>query len=229
VSGTTPLDYREWRTSALGAITERLERAAVFELAGPVRGLRVVDVGCGDGAYARAAAQAGAQVVGIDRAEAPLRAVHAGPGDPEVHLAVAEAAQLPFRDCTFDVVLAVTVLCFVPHPERAIAEMVRVLQPGGTLILAELGCWSTWAMWRRVRAWFGPSVWARARFRSSRELAALMSAQGLVVERVRGAAFYPPVAALARWLSPADPLLGRFTTMGAAFVALRGTKARAAP
>jgi hypothetical protein len=56
-----------------------------------------------------------------------------------------------------------------------------------------------------------------------------MSAQGLVVERVRGAAFYPPVAALARWLSPVDPLLGRFMTLGAAFVALRGTKARAAP
>ncbi len=63
---TTPLDYAAWRATRVGVTTEWLERAAVLELAGPLGGLDVLDVGCGDGAYALAAAEAGARVTGVD-------------------------------------------------------------------------------------------------------------------------------------------------------------------
>jgi predicted RNA methylase len=56
---TPPKGDGGWTATALGATTERLERAAVLELAGPLAGRDVLDVGCGDGTYALAAAAAG--------------------------------------------------------------------------------------------------------------------------------------------------------------------------
>jgi hypothetical protein len=64
-----------------------------------------------------------------------------------------------------------------------------------------------------------------ARFRSSRELRMLADQAGLSVTRVRGAVYYPPVGVLARMLAPLDPWLGRLSTFGAAFIALRAVKA----
>jgi ubiquinone/menaquinone biosynthesis C-methylase UbiE len=62
-----------------------------------------------------------------------------------------QAEHLPFNNDSFDYVLAVTVLCFVRDAERAVAEMARVLKPGGYLVIGELGQSSLWAMHRRVR------------------------------------------------------------------------------
>jgi predicted RNA methylase len=59
MKGVTPLDCAGWRETPLGTVTERLERRAVLDLAGPLAGRDVLDVGCGDGAYGLAAAGAG--------------------------------------------------------------------------------------------------------------------------------------------------------------------------
>jgi SAM-dependent methyltransferase len=222
----TPLEYASWRASTLGSITERLERAVVLDLAGPLHGRDVLDVGCGDGAYALAAARAGARVTGLDRSAAVLDAARAGAASEglALDLQVGDATALPFAAARFDVVLAVTVLCFVDEPARAVAEMARVLRPGGVLVLGELGRWSAWAAWRRVRAWAGSRTWRAARFWSAGELRSLVRDAGLVPGAVRGAAFHPPVGAAARLLEPVDAYLGRATRMGAAFVAVRALR-----
>ena len=219
---STPLDYAPWRATTLGAVTERLERDVVLELAGSLEGLDVLDVGCGDGAYALAAARAGAHVTGLDRSGAAVAAARArteGEG-LALELQVADARALPFPAARFDVVLAVTVLCFVEDPAQAIAEMARVLRPGGVLVLGELGRWSVWAAWRRLRSWIGATAWRAARFWSTGELQTLLREAGLVPGIARGAAFYPPAGAVARVLEPVDPYLGRATRFGAAFVAV---------
>jgi SAM-dependent methyltransferase len=133
--------------------------------------------------------------------------------------------RLPFPDASFDVVASVTVLCFVADAAGAVREMARVLRPGGRLVLGELGRWSVWAALRRVRGWFGSPTWKVARVRSSRGLRMLADQAGLSVTRVRGAVYYPPVGVLARMLAPLDPWLGRLSTFGAAFIALRAVKA----
>jgi SAM-dependent methyltransferase len=225
-AGSTPLDYAPWRATTLGAITERLERTVVFDLVGPLEGRDVLDIGCGDGVYALAAARAGAHVIGLDRSAAAVDAAraHAESEGLAVDLQVGDAGALPFPADRFDVVLAVTVLCFAEDPARAIAEMARVLRPGGVLVLGELGKWSAWAAWRRLRAAAGSKTWRGARFRSAAELRSLLRAEGLAPASERGAAFYPPIGAAARILEPVDRLLGRVTRLGAAFVAIAARK-----
>jgi SAM-dependent methyltransferase len=225
--GLTPLDYAAWRASSVGRITERLERAAVLDLVGETATVDVLDVGAGDGAYAIALARNGARVTALDRSATALRAARTC--GERLRAVRGDAQALPFDDAAFDLVIAVTVLCFVPDPDRAMAEMARVLRPGGRLILGELGLWSAWATWRRARALFRPSIWRHTRFWTPRALRRLVARAGLVPGRIRGAVFHPPLAIAAAALEPLDPWLRRATTVGAAFVALRAEKPAVLP
>lgn len=96
----------------------------------------VLDVGCGPASItallARAAREDGL-VLGIDLSEAMLaRAVRAELG-PQVGFVRADAQQLPLRDETVDAVVSIAVLQLIPNPAAALAEIARVLRPGGRL------------------------------------------------------------------------------------------------
>lgn len=92
------------------------------------------------------------------------------------------------------------------------------------MVIGELGRWSTWAAVRGLKARLGSTLWTSAHHRSAAELAGLLAAAGLEVESVRGAIFYPPVGLDARLLAGMDGRLGHHTTLGAAFIAVAGTK-----
>jgi ubiquinone biosynthesis O-methyltransferase len=226
VPGLGPGLYAEWRAADIGAITDRLERALILELAGNVAGFRVLDVGCGDGDLALELWERGAQVTGIDASQEMIAAarVRAKHQKAAIAFEVAAAEHLPFASEQFDIVVAVTILCFVKDPAPVFREMARVLRPGGRLVIGELGRWSSWAAARRVRAWCGSALWRRARFRSNRELRRLIKHVGLAVETVRGAIYYPRWRFVARRCAPWDRALGRLTTVGAAFIALSAVK-----
>jgi ubiquinone biosynthesis O-methyltransferase len=221
-----PECYSRWRASEIGAITERLERELILELADDVSGRKVLDLGCGDGDLVLALANRGAIVTGIDASTAMIDAAEcrAKQHGVDVTLQVATAERLPFPAGQFDLVTAITILCFVDDAAPVFREVARVLRPGGRLVIGELGKWSTWAAWRRVRAWLGSRLWRRGRFRTANELRELAEQAGLVVRSVRGAIYYPRWGLGARLLSPFDPRLGRLTTLGAAFVALSAVK-----
>jgi 2-polyprenyl-3-methyl-5-hydroxy-6-metoxy-1,4-benzoquinol methylase len=210
----------------LGATTEAIEQALIFELAGPLAGRRVLDVGCGDGLYAVGAALQGAQVAGIDISPEMIAAAttRAREESARVDFQIGNAAALPFPSGSFDVVLAVTVLCLLPSGQDVSREIFRVLKPGGTLVVGELGRLSSWAAWRRLRGWLGSATWAGARFWTEGDLRRLIDGAGLVVSQVRGAVFYPPLGWAARFMAPVDPWLGRRTTLGAAFIAVAACK-----
>jgi SAM-dependent methyltransferase len=96
-------------------------------------GTRVLDVATGPGWVAARAAERGASVVGIDVAEAMIaRAQSAHPG---LEFRRADAHELPFADASFDAVVGNLAIMHLSRPERAMTEFVRVLRPGGWLVL----------------------------------------------------------------------------------------------
>lgn len=220
--------YSVWRSSSLGRITDTLEEALVFDALGPPSGRIVLDVGCGDAKLSRELARRGAAVTGLDADPGMIAAageIAAACGVP-LRLVAGEAERLPFADAVFDDVVAVTVLCFVRDAGRALLEMNRVLKPGGRIVIGELGKWSSWAAYRRIRGWLGNATWRRAQFRTPAELRRLAHGAGLIDAACRGAIYYPPFEFAARVLAPADRWLGARTTSGSAFIVLSATKPR---
>jgi SAM-dependent methyltransferase len=222
-----PRTYAHWRATTLGRITEQVETELVFDLAGPLRDRRVLDIGTGDGTYALGAASRGGLVTAIDRDPAMLEAARARATSLGLDIALQQGAAelLPFASASFDVVLAVTVLCFVPDPSAAVREMARVLVPGGRLVLGELARYSTWAMARRVRGWLGAEPWRRARFWSRAELSAFVHDARLRVVEVRSAVWFPPSETFARVMAPWERGLSRLRGPGGAFLALAADQA----
>lgn len=116
-----------WHPDADGRAPQDVSLAA---LAAATPG-RLLEVGCGTGAFAaRCAQELGCDVVALDAspdmvAETQRRGVNAVLGDVQA---------LPFDDGTFDAAVAAWMLYHVPDRDRALGELVRVLRPGGRLI-----------------------------------------------------------------------------------------------
>jgi len=110
------------------------------ELAGVAPGQRVVDVACGRGATALLLArELGCEAVGVDLgARAIAHARHAAGAGERASFLVGDAETLPLRDAGFDVALSECSLCTFPDKPRAIAEMTRVVRPGGTIAIADV-------------------------------------------------------------------------------------------
>ena len=109
----------------------------IDDLLGDVKDKRVLDVGCGDGYYARKLAATGAAVLAIDgSAEMIKLALRDTPGG-EVEYRVADLTQpLPLPDRRFDVVLANMVLMDIPTLDVALAEVARVVTDGAVLVFS---------------------------------------------------------------------------------------------
>jgi ubiquinone/menaquinone biosynthesis C-methylase UbiE len=86
---------------------------------------------------------AGVRLTGVEWSEDML-AVARRRADPTVTLRQGDARALDFADATFDTVVCTFALCVIPEPRRAVGEMVRVLRPGGLLLLADHVASSNW-------------------------------------------------------------------------------------
>ena len=97
--------------------------------------LRWLDVGCGSGAFTAVIAQrhAPVSVHGIDPSEALLAYARAQSAAPVIEFRQGDAMALPFADDSFDVAVMALVIFFVPEPPVGVAEMARVVRPGGTV------------------------------------------------------------------------------------------------
>jgi len=101
----------------------------------PKPGLRWVDVGCGNGAFSERIVErcAPAEVQGIDPSEGQLAFARTRPAARLAKFQQGDAMALPFPDASFDVAVMALVIFFVPDPAKGVAEMARVLRPGGTM------------------------------------------------------------------------------------------------
>ena len=109
-----------------------------FGLLGAAPGRRILDVGCGlgdDAAALAALVATGGEVVGVDGSQAMVEAARRRHGGVEgLSFEVADAADLPFDDASFDGCRIDRVLQHIADPAPVVREMVRVLRPGGVLV-----------------------------------------------------------------------------------------------
>jgi ubiquinone/menaquinone biosynthesis C-methylase UbiE len=106
----------------------------LLDAAGVGDGQRVLDVACGTGVLARAAAERvgrSGSVVGIDLSEAMLAVARRV--RPDLAWRQGDAADLPFSDGEFDVVVSQMAMMFFPDPTAALRQMRRVVRPSGTV------------------------------------------------------------------------------------------------
>jgi len=114
---------------------QAMREAYLSEIEFPMEA-KVLEVGCGAGPVTRALAcwSRVGEVIGVD--PSPLfitKARELGAGIHNLSFVVADGRSLPFAEASFDVVVFHTTLCHVPHPERALTEVYKVLRPGGWL------------------------------------------------------------------------------------------------
>lgn len=96
-------------------------------------GLRVIDIGCGNGAFTELLVKrcAPAEVKGIDPSEGQLAFARTRPGARGAEFLQGNAMALPFAEDSFDASVMALVIFFVPDPVKGVSEMVRIVSPGG--------------------------------------------------------------------------------------------------
>lgn len=114
--------YDAWYNSPRGAWLGGTEARALIRLGRLGPGMRLLDVGCGTGWFTRRFAAAGCEATGLDRDPEMIAYARARGGE---YLA-GDMLALPVPDKSFDIVTAVTSLCFVTDQRRALTEMLRV-------------------------------------------------------------------------------------------------------
>ncbi len=109
-----------------------------------LRGLRILDAGCGGGRYAKVAGEAGATVVGIDHTEAVEKAASLCQHLPNVQLAQADLKRLPFEPASFDAVFSIGVMHHDANTRQVFDSVARMVKPGG---------WMAVWLYRRNQWW----------------------------------------------------------------------------
>ena len=194
--------YELWYETA-GRRADFLEKVLLGGFLRMFPGVRtVLEVGCGTGHFTRWFNGQGLWTLGLDVSPAMLNeARRRGDG----RYLRADALAMPFADGTFDLVVLVTALEFIPDAHLALAEAVRVARRG--ILLGVLNRWSPLALRRRLK---GGAIWRQAHFFSTRELTRL--ARHAAGERFRGlglrTALFPPGLELAARFLPLGGFIG---------------------
>ena len=139
-----PGAFRAFEHSGWNAASEEYERAVgpltaqsadvTLDAAGVFSGCKVLDVCTGHGVLALAATKRGAKVCALDFAEAMIAAARRNV--PAAECRQGDAQVLPYADNTFDAVVCGYGIIHLPEPDRALAEMRRVLHPGGRVAIS---------------------------------------------------------------------------------------------
>jgi ubiquinone/menaquinone biosynthesis C-methylase UbiE len=172
-----------------------------------LEGMRLLDAGCGTGFFSARAASRGARVISLDIGSGLLKETRR---KGIASVVAGDAARMPIRDASFDVVVSSECIEHTPSPRDTVREFIRVLRPGGWLVVT---CPN--AVWRwscrlanalHLRPYQGLENWP-----SWTELKQWATEGGIEVHRHVGLHLFPFV------LRPTHPILKRLDRFGDRF------------
>lgn len=135
-AGEFAVSYRELEDDAYHSCftysRKRLEKWLAHYLPERGEGLQLLDVGCGTGHHIARLRERGYAVAGVDGSAEMIE--HARANNPGIEIKSADVEALPFDDQSFDYIICIEVLRYLPDNVRAIREMARVLKPGGVCL-----------------------------------------------------------------------------------------------
>jgi 2-polyprenyl-6-hydroxyphenyl methylase / 3-demethylubiquinone-9 3-methyltransferase len=163
---------------------------------------RVLDVGCGAGFLSNALARAGFDVTGLDASKASIEVAARHDATGKARYLLGDALHLPFPDASFDAVCAMDFLEHVEEPGKVVAEIGRVLKPGGTFFFHTFNRnLIAWLVIIKGVEWFVKNTPRHMHvlrlFIKPRELAAMCQAHGMRVSELHGSE--PVVFSWAFW------------------------------
>lgn len=175
-------------------------RVRLLDAMAPFRGRRLLDVGCGNGAQTLRLLDRFTQVVALDVVPQHLEElrIHLPPGS-NCRPILYDGRRMPFDDGSFDVALSIETLEHVENEQATLAEIHRVLEPHGVVVLSVPNKWWLFEThgarlpllpWNRVPffSWLPRSLharWARARIYTGKDIVRLVAAAGFDVESMR--------------------------------------------
>lgn len=180
--------YDQWYQSPEGQYADALERELFLRLVQPKRWESLLEVGCGTGHNLEFFKSLGLEVTGIDSSEPMLRiaAEKLGSG---VRLSLGQADELRFSDSSFDIVVLITLLEFLPNPREALMEAVRVAR--NRVYIGVLNKASLLGVARRVRSRFRKDIYSQARFYTVWELERMLRGLDKASFVWKGVLFFP--------------------------------------
>ncbi|HEY1754526.1 MAG TPA: class I SAM-dependent methyltransferase [Bryobacteraceae bacterium] len=157
-------DYdREYDGETPGGYALRVRRRIVLELFDQPGG-KVLDLGCGPGVMADSLADRGCKFVGLDPSSKMLGIGRRRFQDREgIHFLAGEATRVALSDKAFDAVICMGVIDALKDGRLAVSEMLRVLKPGGTLIVTFTNLVSPYAWWKNYILYPAATQWHRLR------------------------------------------------------------------
>lgn len=165
-----------------------------------LRGLRVLDAGCGGGRYSYVAGQADAEVFSVDISSAVEKAARLCQPFPNVQVLQANLLALPFPPAMFDRIFSIGVLHHTPDTHQAFMALVPLLKPGG-----KISIW-LYPKWDRLRETMN-SFWRGITTRLPHDCVHAISVATSPLGRLRGRVYAQGPRWLARVLWQSDKLL----------------------
>ncbi len=169
------VEYDDWYETKFGNFIDKVETDLAFSLFKPLPGMKILDVGCGTGNFSIKLAEMGCKVTGIDVSEEMLNIAREKIKEKGLDIEVykMDVYQLDFADNSFEAVFSMAAFEFIKEPQKAYAEMYRVLKPNGQMLIGTIHRESTWGKLYLEKASKAHSLFKHAHFKSLEELEAL--------------------------------------------------------
>ncbi|WP_456420530.1 class I SAM-dependent methyltransferase [Thermococcus sp.] len=211
--------YDEWYKTKTGQYVDRVEKWLIFSMMRTKSG-KALDLGCGTGNYTLELKKRGFDVIGLDASEGMLRIARS----KGLNCIRGNAYSLPFPEESFDLVLSVTMFEFIHEPEKVLAEIHRVLKPGGEVVIGTMNGKSLWFLFKRLKSIFTETAYRYARFYTPGELEGLLRKAGFTNVESAGVIFFPSFWPLLGLAEKVDRKCHKKCRWFGAFIAVRGEK-----